>query len=67
MSTLLCKHCAGNIEAEDSSCPHCGIPLPPHHATQKQRHFVLWFVALVLFCFFMMVWLPPDWSPFTGR
>lgn len=67
MSKLSCKNCGGNVLAEDSVCPNCGIPLPPNHATQRQRTFVLWFIALVIFCFVMMFWLPPDWSPFVNR
>mgnify|MGYP000565370713 CR=1 FL=1 len=67
MSQLNCKHCGGKIEAEESACQHCGLPLPPNHAKQKQRTFVVWFVILVLFCLFMMIWLPPDWSPLVNR
>lgn len=63
MSELTCKHCGGQVQAEQRICPNCGIPLPPNHATQKQRVFIRWFIALVIFCVFMMMWLPPDWSP----
>jgi len=62
-----CKHCGKEISEVDEQCPHCGIPLPPKHAQQRQRQFVFWFVGVVLFCFFMMAWLPPDWSPFAGK
>jgi len=67
MSQHNCKHCGGMVEAEQSICPNCGMPLPPNHAQQKQRNFVLWFVILVLFCLFMMLWLPPDWSPMVNK
>ena len=67
MNNLSCKHCGGDIQAEDTTCPNCGIPLPPNHAKQKQRNFVMWFVILVIFCLFMMLWLPPDWSPLVNR
>ena len=66
MSILTCKHCGGNVEAEQRTCPNCGIPLTPNHAIQKQRTFIVWFIVLLIFCFFMMMWLPPDWSPFVG-
>lgn len=66
MSVLNCQNCGGVVEAEHHSCPHCGIPLPPNHATQKQRTFIIWFILLVIFCFFMMMWLPPDWSPLVN-
>jgi len=67
MSEFNCKHCGGKIGAEQSICEHCGIPLPPNYAKQKQRTFILWFVILVIFCIFMMIWLPPDWSPLANR
>lgn len=63
MSELRCKHCDGKVEATDSQCSNCGIPLPPHHANQRQRTFILWFVVLVIFCLIMIIWLPPDWRP----
>lgn len=67
MRKLSCKHCGEGVDADDTVCPHCGIPLPPNHGTQRQRTFIYWFIALVIFCFFMMFWLPPDWSPFVGK
>ena len=67
MSHLLCKHCGQAVNESDRSCQGCGIPLPPKHAQQAQTHFIFWFIGVVLFCFFMMFWLPPDWSPFVGK
>jgi len=66
MTGLSCKNCGGLIQAEDSMCPNCGLPLPPNHASQKQRIFVRWFIILVIFCVVMMLWLPPDWSTLGG-
>ena len=63
MSELSCSNCGGSIESDSETCPHCGIPLPPNHASQRERTFTYWFIALVIFCVFMMLWLPPDWSP----
>ncbi|NQY27709.1 MAG: protein DnrP [Piscirickettsiaceae bacterium] len=51
------------MNAEDTDCSHCGIPLPPNHGTQREQSFIYWFIALVIFCVFMMLWLPPDWTP----
>lgn len=62
-----CKHCGRDIDSDDKVCPHCGIPLAPNHAGQRQRTFVVWFIILVIFCFIMMFWLPPDWSPFVDK
>jgi len=64
MNNLSCKHCGGNVEVEDTRCPHCGIPLPPHHGSQRQRTFIIWFVLLIIFSIAMMIILPPDWSAF---
>ncbi|PHS29664.1 MAG: protein DnrP [Methylophaga sp.] len=58
----LCSHCGRAVKADDVSCSNCGIPLPPHHANQRQRTFVYWFIALVIFCFVIMFWLPPNWT-----
>ncbi len=67
MSHLHCKHCDGKVSAEDEICPHCGIPLPPEHGREKQTIFRYWFIALLIFCLFMMFWLPPNWLQFGGK
>lgn len=67
MSMPTCKHCGGNVGEDQRNCPNCGIPLPPNHATQRQRTFIVWFILLLIFCFFMMMWLPPDWSSFVNK
>ncbi len=56
-----CHHCGRDIKHDDSVCPYCGIPLPPNHAKQRQHIFIRWFIALVIFCIVIMLWLPPDW------
>lgn len=67
MNNLSCQHCSGSVEAADNSCPNCGIPLPPNHDKQRQKRFVVWFIGLVIFCVFIMLWLPPDWSPLVAK
>jgi predicted nucleic acid-binding Zn ribbon protein len=64
MST--CNHCGRDVKAEDEVCANCGIPLPPNHADQRQKTFIRWFIVLVIFCVFMMWWIPPDWSSIGG-
>lgn len=64
MKKMTCKHCGGEISVGDPVCPHCGIPLPPNLGGFSQRKFVIFFIALVIFCFVMIVWLPPDWTRF---
>ncbi len=67
MSELNCKHCGGIVEMGDTNCPHCGIPLPPDLGKHPQRKFKLFFIAVVIFCIFMIIWLPPNWSRFMGN
>ncbi|PCJ30755.1 MAG: DnrP protein [Gammaproteobacteria bacterium] len=67
MSRLVCKQCGSKLGQEDDHCGACGIPLPPNHATQAQTTFVWWFVMIVIFCFVMMVYLPPDWLNRSGN
>jgi len=62
-----CQNCDHEVDSTDQTCPHCGIPLPPNHANLKQRRFVIWFIALVIFCFVVMFFLPPDWSPLVNK
>lgn len=64
MKNLTCKHCGGSVEAGETSCSHCGIPLPPNFGKFSQRKFILYFIALVIFCLVMILWLPPDWTRF---
>ncbi len=64
MTNLTCKHCGGDIEVEDKCCANCGMPLPPNLGRHPQRKFILFFIGLIIFCFAMMIWLPPDWTRF---
>ena len=61
---MKCKHCGGKVETGDKNCSHCGIPLPPNFGKSPQRKFIFYFIALVIFCFVMILWLPPDWTRF---
>jgi hypothetical protein len=64
MRNLNCEHCGGNVEAGDASCFHCGMPLPPDFGQSSQKKFVLYFIALIILCTVMIIWLPPDWTRF---
>jgi len=64
MTNLLCKHCGGSVKIGETSCSHCGMPLPPDYGKSPQKKFKLYFIALIIFCVFMMLWLPPDWTRF---
>lgn len=67
MKELSCKHCNGQINVGDKHCPHCGIPLPADLGKTPQKTFIRWFIALVIFCIVMILWLPPDWSHFMDK
>jgi len=67
MDNLKCKHCGGHVKAGDINCSHCGIPLPPNLGKNSQRKFKWFFIGLIIFCFVMILWLPPDWTRFMGR
>jgi len=65
MNEITCFHCARHYDATLKNCPHCGAPADSPVKLEKslrQKRFVWWFIALVIFCAIMMVWLPPQWS-----
>jgi uncharacterized membrane protein YvbJ len=64
MRDLTCKHCGGVVNAGDKNCPHCGIPLPPDFDKDPRRKFVLFFIALIVFCALLIIWLPRDLTHF---
>ena len=64
MKNLTCKHCGGGIKMGEEYCSHCGIPLPPDLGQSPLKKFKLFFIALVIFCIGMIIWLPPDWTHF---
>jgi hypothetical protein len=67
MTQLKCEHCNAEVKVGDKTCKGCGIPLPPNFGKNPQRKFIYWFIALVIFCFFMMFWLPPDWTKYISK
>ena len=58
MRTLECAQCGKIIGNEDKACPHCGMPLAPNKKKTPQGKFILWFIAIVIFCFVMIYFLP---------
>ncbi len=67
MHKCICKHCSHRVVAEDIRCAGCGIPLPPSHAKSSHKKFVIFFIGIVIFCVFMIIWLPPSWSSFLDK
>lgn len=61
MTQLNCTHCGNTIEIDSAHCSHCGIPLPPDFGKSPQKRFKLFFIAVILFCTAMIIWLPPNW------
>ena len=61
---LSCNYCGQTMIEDQSACPRCGTlsPSAQHKkAKEIQRKFILFFVLIVVFCTFMILWLPPDW------
>ncbi|MES9879552.1 MAG: protein nirD [Sedimenticola sp.] len=61
MQQVNCLYCGKNIPDDVANCPHCGAV--SHHQKRGYRagvktRFVLFFIALVIFCFFFILWLP---------
>ena len=61
MSELSCKHCGGDVEKGNKTCPNCGIPLPPNLGKYPRLRFVIFFIGVVIFCAVMIYWLPRNW------
>lgn len=66
MNQLICKHCGGRVETGEESCTHCGMPLPPDPGKTPQQKFTLVFIALVIICIVMILWLPRELIQYTG-
>ncbi|MEB8430647.1 DUF2116 family Zn-ribbon domain-containing protein [Cocleimonas sp. KMM 6892] len=58
MRELSCTHCGKTLSADDKYCPHCGMPLAPNQRKTPQGKFILWFIAIVIFCALMIYLLP---------
>ncbi|MEJ1298397.1 MAG: zinc-ribbon domain-containing protein [Candidatus Sedimenticola sp. (ex Thyasira tokunagai)] len=61
MHQVNCLYCGKKIPDDTAACPHCGAV--SHYQKRgyrsgTKRKFVLFFIALVVFCFFFMFWLP---------
>lgn len=56
-----CLYCGKKIPDDTENCPHCGAvshyQKRGYRAGAKQR-FLLMFIAIVVFCFFFIFWLP---------
>lgn len=56
-----CLYCQGENEATNEICQHCGMDLPdkhPHDKRSKISFFIKAFWAIVIFCVFMIFYLP---------
>ncbi|BBB29502.1 conserved hypothetical protein [Neptunomonas japonica JAMM 1380] len=61
MSEISCSHCGKNFSDELNYCPHCRTPTAAQKERQinaAQKKFIRYFIALVVFCIIMIVWLP---------
>ncbi len=63
---ITCLYCQGEnsidkANANNKHCKHCGMSLPEKHPQDKSRKisfFIKAFWAIVIFCVFMMFYLP---------
>lgn len=56
-----CLFCQGENDSNSTNCKHCGMALPKKHPQDKRSKisfFIKMFWAIVLFCVFMMFYLP---------
>ena len=63
MKESTCKHCGMAFDADLSACPYCNTPTPGQQdpeTTGTKKRFIRYFVILVIFCIFMILWLPRD-------
>ena len=64
MSETTCNHCGQTFDDQQSFCPRCHAPTPAQQekeiAAHGKRKFILLFIALIIFCVIMIVWLPRD-------
>jgi ABC-type ATPase with predicted acetyltransferase domain len=61
MAEVHCMYCGKHIPDNVPECPHCGAP--SHFQTRgnrpaANRRFIIFFIAVTLFCLFMVFWLP---------
>ncbi len=61
MSEIACSHCAKSFSEELGYCPHCKTPTvaqKEQNINAAQKKFIRYFIALVVFCIIMILWLP---------
>ncbi|MBT3203203.1 MAG: hypothetical protein HOM14_02380 [Gammaproteobacteria bacterium] len=61
MSEIRCFHCSQSYDEQLNHCPYCHAPSPAQqdrNLEQRKHKFVYFFIGLVIFCGFMMIWLP---------
>ncbi len=61
MSETTCNHCGQTFDDQQDACPYCRTPTPKQQNTDfdsKKKRFMLLFIALIILCAVMIVWLP---------
>jgi len=61
MNDITCNHCGKSFEAQQHYCPYCLTPTPARQNANfaaSKRKILLIFIALVIFCAIMILWLP---------
>ncbi len=61
--TVHCPGCGQQLLEDATSCPYCNTPVgdPQVRIKRRQKRFIVFFVAVVILCLVMVIWLPPNW------
>lgn len=63
MNEITCKHCGHPFDEQQNPkyCPTCNFPTPAQQESdlgKSKNIYIYLFIGLVIFCAFMIVWLP---------
>ena len=61
MSEITCNHCGQRFDDQQDACPYCRTPTTRRQDTAfgaKKKRFMLLFIALIIVCAVLIVWLP---------
>ncbi len=63
MSKIICYHCSQEFDENKRFCPRCNAPTVVQQKKERNmpsKRFIYFFIALIIFCLFMILWLPRE-------